>query len=239
MKGIDDDYNIIDTEDDSSDDDDGDILILAPDSDTEDEYDEEEQQQESKQQEELGITGRFINDLNKTFGDHRFDNIERLGTLVQNISEMMPNSIEQKEKNKTLQWFVQSYIRFFAFSSEICQQFAKSLIQLIAEEKYSVVNETLRISPNSFTKCEIASQLLNTIKTNDTVDKILSATVEHTALNSIIASLISRVHEQRLHHLMRKKYMNETVTPPPKKEVIAANDELIKSFRSTKLSQVL
>eukprot|EP01084_Bolivina_argentea_P213785 362997_1 len=31
----------------------------------------------------LGITGRFINDLKNRFGDHRFDNIERLGALIQ------------------------------------------------------------------------------------------------------------------------------------------------------------
>eukprot|EP01084_Bolivina_argentea_P261189 441285_1 len=73
------------------------------------------------------------------------------------------------------------------------------------------------------------------VLTNDTINKILLTVVDDNELNSIIASLLSRAHEQHLHHLMRKKYMGDVVAAPPRREVKAANNELMASFESTKL----
>eukprot|EP01084_Bolivina_argentea_P002584 4779_1 len=163
-----------------------------------------------------GITGTFINDLKNRFGDHRFDNLQKLGGLIQLISDALRNNNRKKQQinaeernNETLQWFCQNYIRFFAFHSDnISNQFAQSLINVIAEEN-SRADDELTIAPYSFTKFEIASQFLNVIHSNDTVKKILAAQVEDRELKSVIASLLSRAQEQHLHHVMRSRYIGD------------------------------
>ena len=184
------------------------------------------------------ITGTFIDNLKRRFGDHKFDNIVKLGALIQIISDTLGGDVLQKHKNETLQWFLQNYIRFFAFSSEISNQFANSLINVIAEEKDQISND-LTIQPNLFTKFEIALQFLFTINNNDTVMKILSTVVEERDLSSSIASLLSRAVEQKLHHNMMKTYMVDSIVAPKKKEVINAATKLTQSFELSKLEQVL
>ena len=182
------------------------------------------------------IGGDFITDLTNRFRDHRFDDLGKLGTLVQLMADALPQNADRDE---ALQWFCQNYIRFFAFSAQdISQQFTQSLIQVIAEEKKQR-NTDLNLIPNAFTKFEMASQILKKSETNDVVKGILSYEVEKRGLNSVIACLFSRASEQRLHHDMRSNYMSNSIAAPKLREVEAVANKLNESIDGTKLDQVL
>eukprot|EP01083_Nonionella_stella_P226005 803039_1 len=60
-----------------------------------------------------GIRGAFINDLKNRFGNHRFDNLQKLGGLIQLISDALRNNLKntRETNNEILQWFCQNYIR--------------------------------------------------------------------------------------------------------------------------------
>ena len=182
------------------------------------------------------IGGDFISELTLRFQDHRFDDLGKLGGLLQLMGDALSQSANPED---TLQWFCQNYIRFFAFSAQdTSEKFTQSLIQVIAEEKEQQ-NTDLNLIPNAFTKFEVASQFLSKIDTNEPVKTILETQVEDRELKSLIACLLSRASEQRLHHDMRSKYMGDSIAAPKGKEVETAVNKLHASFEGNKLEQVL
>eukprot|EP01084_Bolivina_argentea_P248295 415301_1 len=167
-----------------------------------------------------------------------FDDIQKLAEIMNRLAYVWDGSTN---KNELLQLFLQEYIRLYTFRSETTNEFIHSIVHIAAEEKANEPDYMLPIEPNSFAKMEMVLQLLNRMSSdeNKNVTEILSNVIENIALTDAVATLISRVQEQRLHNLMRKQHMGDFIVAPSKSKVLAANDKLNRSINSTKLSQIL
>ena len=183
------------------------------------------------------INNEFVDTLWRRFGDHKFDDLNKVGSLIQSMDQLMAND---PNKDETLQWFCQNYMRYFAFSGmKVDNQFTQSLIEVIAEEK-DQRDEQLYLKPNTFTKFEIASQFHLACERNHHIRNIVSNTVENGELKSVVACLLSRAAEQHLHHNLRSRFTGDELMAPSKTEIKEVTEQLESALESTnKLDQVL
>ncbi|ETO26772.1 hypothetical protein RFI_10362 [Reticulomyxa filosa] len=152
----------------------------------------------------------FIEGIKECFTKSCFYDIDSIEKLVRHLDSALSRANKSpEEKEESIQYFFQNYVRRFGFrydvkNAEIKYNFTENLIKWMFGKKELFRNYT----PNEFTKMEIATQLLNLIQQNDEKYKkekdILTTELETCSLNQECVIFI-KAQEQALHFQERKK----------------------------------
>ena len=136
------------------------------------------------------VDGEFIKNQWTNYGDYRFHSACRLRQLLIGMKMRMIKNQDGHSSEDKLQWFLQSYIRYFAIgideSSTIDWEFknyVECLVKLLGDTKHKFVQK-LGIKPNLFTKYEIVSMLLNSIAINkDSLSNTTNNSINYNRVN--------------------------------------------------------
>ncbi len=125
------------------------------------------------------VTKTFIEDIIQRFGDHKFDDVNKLMDLLNRVGTNLSKrrEISKDQIEETLQWLCQRYITLFGLdpaTGSMTPQFAESLIQLMAPNKERRDPNPEEFVPNDFTKIEISNLFLQVIESESVTFPFLS-----------------------------------------------------------------